>query len=203
MTALTLLIALILSISAVPLVSSAQQPTKVHRIGRLSSGSPGPDPNVEAFRQGLRGLGYVEGHNLVLELRYAEGSEERLRELAAELVHLQVDVIVASSAPAARAAQQATTTIPIVIVTLTDPVRAGFVSSVAQPDGNITGVSGPGAEFIGKQLELLKEAMPGVTRVAVFMHPVHPMASPILSEIERAARALGVQLQLLDVAGAQ
>jgi putative ABC transport system substrate-binding protein len=147
-------------------------------------------------------LGYVEGHNLVLEYRYAEESEVRLRELAAELVRLPVDVIVAGSAPAARAAQQATATIPIVLVTLTDPVRAGFVSTLAQPGGNITGVSGPSAAFIGKQFELLKDALPGITRVAALMHSAHPIASPTVSEFERAARALGVQLHLLDVPGA-
>jgi len=195
---------LILSLLVVPLTTDAQQLTKVHRIGRLSLGSPParPDPSVEAFRQGLHDLGYVEGHNLVLEYRYAEESEARLRELATELVRLPVDVIVAGSAPAARAAQQATTTIPIVIITLTDPVSAGFVSNLAQPGGNITGVSGPGAAFIGKQFELLKEALPGITRVAVLMHAAHPMASPTVSELERAARALGVQLHLLDVPGA-
>ena len=202
MKATALVAILVLGILVAPLAAEAQPATKVYRIGRLSSGSPGPNPSLEAFRQGLRDLGYVEGQNLVLELRAGEGSEERLRELAAELVRLQVDVIVASSAPAARVAQQATTTIPIVIVTLTDPVSAGFVSSLARPGGNITGVSGPGAEFIGKQLELLKEAVPGLTRVGVLMHPAHPMASPILGEIQRAALALGVQLHLLDVHGA-
>jgi putative ABC transport system substrate-binding protein len=121
--------------------------------------------------------------------------------LAVELVRLPVEVIVATGAPAARAAQQATTTVPIVIVTLTDPIRAGFVSSLARPDGNITGVSGPSAAFIGKQFELLKDAMPGLTRVAVLLHPTHPMASPILSEIARAAQALRIQLHLLDVHG--
>jgi putative ABC transport system substrate-binding protein len=125
-----------------------------------------------------------------------------LRELAAELVRLPVDVIVAPNAPAARAAQQATTTIPIVIATLTDPVSAGFVRSLAQPGENITGVAGPSAEFIGKQLDLLKEAMPSVTRVAVLIHSVHPMAFPLVQELARAARSLGVQLHLLEVRSA-
>ena len=107
----------------------------------------------------------------------------------------------AAGAPAARAAQQATTTVPIVIITLTDPIGAGFVSSLAQPGGNITGVSGPSAAFIGKQLELLKDAVLGINRVAVLLHPTHPMASPIVSEIARAAQALGIQLRLLEVHG--
>jgi len=197
-----LLVILTLSFLVVPLVADAQPLANVHRIGRLSSGSPpGNDPNAQvlAFRQGLRDLGYIEGQNLVIEYRWAEGREERLPALAAELVRLPVDVLVAASAPAARAAQQATTTIPIVIVTRTDPVRAGFVSSLAHPGGNLTGVSGPDAEFIGKQLALLKEAVPGVTRVAVLMHPTHPMAAAIGSELASAARALGVELHLLDV----
>jgi putative ABC transport system substrate-binding protein len=187
------------------LVAQAQPPTKVYRIGRLSVGRPPqhPEASIDAFRQGLHDLGYVEGHNLLLEHRYAEGNEERLRALAAELVRLPVDVIVAGSAPAARAAQQVTTTIPIVIVTLTDPMQAGFVSNLAQPGGNITGVSGPGVGVIGKQLELLKEAMPHLTRVAVLIHPTHPMASAITSEIALAAGALGVQLHMLDVPGPQ
>jgi putative ABC transport system substrate-binding protein len=145
----------------------------------------------------------VEGQNLVIEHRYAEGSDARLRALAAELVRLPVDILVAGSAPAARAAQQATTTIPIVMVTLTDPVQAGFVSSLAHPGGNITGVAGYGAEFIGKQCELLKEALPGVTRVAVLLHPSHPMVSAVRSELARAARALGVEVRFVDVPSSQ
>jgi len=195
-----LIILLTFSICVAPLAAEAQQATKMHRIGRLSSERANPE-NLEAFRQGLRDLGYVEGDNLVLELRYAEGQEERLPDLAGELVRLPVEVLVATGAPAARAAQQATATIPIVIVTLTDPLRAGFVSSLARPGGNITGVSGPSAAFIGKQLELLKDAVPAVTCVTVLLHPTHPMASPIVSELTRAAQALGVQLHLLDVPG--
>ncbi len=203
MTALMLLVALTLSLLLAPLAAAAQQTVKVPTVGWLTTGpkSVAGSHMREAFLYGLRDLGYVEGQNIVIERRDAEESAERLRELAAELVRLPVDVIVAWGAPAARAAQQATTTIPIVIVILTDPVRAGFVSSLARPGGNITGVSGPSAAFIGKQLELLKEAVPGITRVAVLMHPTHPMASPIVSELARAAQALGVQLHLLDVHG--
>jgi putative ABC transport system substrate-binding protein len=195
---------LILALLVVPFAANAQRLTTAHRIGWLSGGNPptGPNPSVEAFRQGLPDLGHVEGQHIVMEYRYAEGSEARLRELAAELVRLPVDVIVAPNAPAARAAQQATTTIPIVIATLTDPVSAGFVRSLAQPGENITGVAGPSAEFIGKQLDLLKEAMPSVTRVAVLIHSVHPMAFPLVQELARAARSLGVQLHLLEVRSA-
>src|SRR4029450_5095306 len=180
MTALAFLVVLVVSLLGAPCTSQAQQPTLVHRIGRLPGGGRGPGPNLEAFRQGLRALGYVEGDNLVLELRYAEGQDERLPALAAELVRLPVAVIVATGAPAARAAQQATATLPIVIVTLTDPLRAGFVSSLARPGGNITAASGPSAAFIGKQLELPTDAVPGVPRVTVLLHPTHPMASPIV-----------------------
>jgi ABC-type uncharacterized transport system substrate-binding protein len=199
-TTVGLLVLLAFGVLFVALAAEAQPLAKVHRIGRLSSGSPNP-ANLEAFRQALRDLGYVEGDNLVLELRYAEWQEEQLPALAGELVRLPVEVLVATGAPAVRAAQQATATIPIVIVTLTDPIRAGFVSNLARPGGNITGVSGPSAAFIGKQLELLKDAVPGVTRVTVLIHPTHPMASPIVSELARAAPALGVQLHLLDVHG--
>jgi putative ABC transport system substrate-binding protein len=201
MTRRTLALLLALGLLMAPLAAEAQPPIAMPRIGRLGIDRPpaGTDSGVEAFRQGLRDLGYIEGHNLIIEYRWAEGREERLPALAAELVRLPVDVLVAASAPAARAAQQATTTIPIVIVTRTDPVRAGFVRSLAQPGGNLTGVSGPDAAFIGKQLALLTEAMPGVTHVAVLMHPTHPMASAIGSELASAARTLGIQLHLLDV----
>jgi putative ABC transport system substrate-binding protein len=201
MTTLALLVGLVVSLLVVPGTSNAQPSTHVHRIGRLTGGSRSPDPNLEVFRQALRALGYVEGDNLVLELRYAEGQDERLPALAAELVRLPVEVLVATGAPAARAAQQATTTVPIVMITLTDPIGAGFVSSLARPGGNITGVAGPSAAFIGKQCELLKDAVPGITRVAVLLHPTHPMAAPIVSEVARAAQALGLQLQLLEVHG--
>jgi len=160
MTALMLLVMLALRLFLAPLAATAQPRGTLPRVGVLDPGSPPGTSCLAGFRQGLRDLGYVEGDNLVLELRYAEGQEERLPALAAELVRLPVEVLVATGAPAARAAQQATATIPIVIVTLTDPLQAGFVSSLARPGGNITGVSGPSAAFIGKQLELLKDAVP-------------------------------------------
>jgi putative ABC transport system substrate-binding protein len=132
-----LLVTLTLAILVAPLASEAQPATHVYRIGRLSSGNPpaGPDPSMEAFRQGLRELGYVEGQNLVLESRYAEGSEERLRELAAELVRLPVEVLVAPGTAAIRAAQQATRTVPIVMAGSYDPVVEGFIASLARPGG--------------------------------------------------------------------
>src|SRR4029450_11721154 len=143
----------------VPLASDAQQATKVPQVGRLLSvGSPtaGPDPSFAAFRQGLRELGYVEGQNVVIEDRYAEGSQERLRDLATELTRLPVDVIVAEGAAPIRAAQHPTHTIPIVMAATADPVGQGFVASLAHPGGNITGVSWLGAELPGKQVVVLQ-----------------------------------------------
>src|SRR5258706_2593073 len=144
-TTVGLLVLLAFGVLFVALATEAQSPAKVHRIGRLSSAASANPANLEAFRQGLRDLGYVTGANLVLELRDAEGQEEQLPALAAELLRLPVEVLIATGAPAVRAAQQATATIPIVIVTLTDPLRAGFVSTLARAGGNITGVGGPGA----------------------------------------------------------
>src|SRR5215510_8771263 len=163
------LVTLTLSILAAPLAAAAQQPTKVYRIGRLSWGSPLPEsgPNLRAFRQGLRDLGYVEGQNLVIEDHYAEGSQERLADLAAELVRLQVDVLVVGGTAATRAVQHATRTTPIVMAGTADPVGQGLVASLARPGGNITGLSLLMAELPGKGLELLKEMVPQSTRVAV------------------------------------
>ena len=134
-SAVGFVVTLTLSLLVAPLTAEAQQATKVHRIGRLGPGSPlpGPDPSLENFRQGLRDLGYVEGQDLVIEQRYAEGSEERLHDLAAELVRLKVDVIVAGGSPAIRAAQHATRTIPIVMASAGDPIAQGLVASLARP----------------------------------------------------------------------
>jgi putative tryptophan/tyrosine transport system substrate-binding protein len=193
------IVTLTLSLLAAPLATDAQPAGKVYRIGRLSSGSPiGPNATLEPFRQGLRELGYIEGQNLVIEYRYAEGREERLPDLAAELVRLQVDVIVASGVAGIRAAQHATHTIPIVM-TSTDPVAQGFVASLAQPGGNLTGLAGLPVELSSKRLELLKEALPSATRVAVVANPANPMMAPLWRETERAARTVGVQLHLLEV----
>src|SRR5215510_2484955 len=195
-SAVGFVVTLTLSLLVALLTAEAQQATQVHRVGRLfGAGSPssGPDPSFEAFRQGLHDLGYVEGQNLVMEHRYAEGSEERLHDLAAELVRLQVDVIVAGGAAAIRAAQHATRTIPIVMAGAgDDPVRQGFVASLAHPGGNITGVSFLGEELPGKRLELLKETVPQSTRIAVLANRAYPAYATTMHNLTEAARALGL-----------
>jgi ABC-type uncharacterized transport system substrate-binding protein len=198
------IITLALSLFIMPLTALAQLPTDVPRIGLLRAGVPlsGPDQNLMAFRHALHERGWVDGQNIVIEVRRPDGQEERLLALAADLVRLPVQVLVTVGAPATRAAQQATTTIPIVMVILTDPMVAGFVDSLARPSGNLTGVSGLGPEVMGKQLELLTEALPGIRRVAGLIHPAHPMAPSLVQELERAARALGVQLHLVEVPNA-
>src|SRR6266481_209229 len=150
-------------------LAGAQQTKKVPRIGYISTtGDPSvPGPQVEAFRQGLRDLGYIEGQNIVVEYRYAEGKTERFPSLVAELVQLKVDVLVANSLTVIRAAKQATKAIPIVMVTLDDPVATGIVDSLARPGGNITGLTRLSRELSGKRLELLKEAVPRMSRVGV------------------------------------
>ncbi len=154
---------------------------------------------TEAFRQGLRELGYVEGKNIVIELRSAEGKLDRLPALAAELVRLKVDVIVTGGPTATRAAKEATSTIPIVMAQDTDPVGNGFVASLARPGGNITGLSTFAPELSGKRLELLKETIPKLSRVAVFGTSTYPGNAQSLKEVELAAKAFGVKLQYLDV----
>ena len=149
--------------------AEAQQPAKIARIGFLITSSPSAiAPRLDAFRQGLRELGYVEGKNIVIERRHAEGKSDRLPALAAELVRLKVDVIVTSGPTATRPAKEATSTIPIVMTFDDDPVGSGFVASLARPGGNITGLSTLSPEISGKQLELLKEIVPRLARVAVF-----------------------------------
>jgi ABC-type uncharacterized transport system substrate-binding protein len=183
-------------------LAEAQQPTRVPRIGFLFGGSPsGNAGRIEAFRQGLRELGYIEGKNVVIEVRYADGKEDRLPVLAAELVGLNVDVIVTSGPQATRPAKEATATIPIVMAFDSDPVGNGFVASLARPGGNITGLSALSPELSGKQLELLKEIIPKLSRVAVLGNSNEPANPKTLREIELAAKAFGVQLQPLDVLG--
>jgi putative tryptophan/tyrosine transport system substrate-binding protein len=177
--------------------AEAQQPKKIPRIGFLSFGSP--SVLIEAFRLGLRELGYVEGKNIVIEWRYAEGKQDRLSEFAAELVSLKVDAIVTASPTDTRAAKQATVTIPIVMAQDRDPVGNGFVASLARPGGNITGLSTLGPELSGKRLELLKEVVPRLSRVAVLGHSNLPGNAQALKETELAARALSVKFQYLDV----
>jgi putative ABC transport system substrate-binding protein len=173
----------------------------VHRIGRLSAGQPLPESTTyeEAFRQGLRELGYIEGQNLVLEYRYAAGSAERLPDLAAELVQRQVDVLVAGGVPAIRAAQQATRTIPIVMAGVTDPVGQGLVTSLARPGGNTTGVSLLNEDLPGKRLEILKETVPQSTRIAVLANPTWPAYASRMHNLTVAARALGLHLHVVEV----
>ncbi len=155
----------------------------------------------ESFQQGLRELGYVEGKNIVIEWRYAEGKFERMPALAAELVHLKVDVIVTAGASSTRAVAAATSTIPIVMTNEADPVGTGVIASLARPGGNVTGLSTLSPEIVGKQLELLKEVVPGLSRVAVLATSTNPGYTQTRKEIERAAALLKVKLQHLDVLG--
>jgi ABC-type uncharacterized transport system substrate-binding protein len=183
--------------------AEAQQPRKVSRIGFLIGASaPSISALVKAFRQGLRELGHVEGKDIVIEWRHAEeGKLDRLSELAAELVRLKVDIIVTGSPTDTRAAKDATATIPIVMAADSDPVGNGFVASLARPGGNITGLSRMSPELAGKRLELLKEVVPRLSRVAVLGSSTLPGNAQMLRETERAARAFRVQLQYLDVRG--
>jgi putative tryptophan/tyrosine transport system substrate-binding protein len=179
-------------------VAQAQQPASIHRIGILSiSGSVFP-ARVEAFRRRLRELGYIEGQNIVFEYRYAEGKQDRYPELAAELVRLKVDVLVTAGTPAARAAKNATATIPIVFAGASDPLGTGIVSSLAQPGGNITGLSLMVPDLDGKRLELLKETVPQVARVAFLWQP-GGRGNLRLTDMEAATKALGVKLLSLEV----
>ena len=159
-------VVLLLALLGAPLVSHAQTAGKVYRIGVLSPGAS-PPGSLEAFRDGLRDLGYVEGRTIVIEWRFAEGKNERLPSLAEELVQLNVDVIFAVNTPAAFAAKKATTTIPIVIARLADPMKTGLVPSLARPGGNITGVSSIAEELATKRLELVKDTLPKVTRIVM------------------------------------
>ena len=180
--------------------ADAQQPTKNPRIGILGGASASVNAGrIEAFRQGLRELGYVEDKNIIIESRYAEGKLDRLPALAAELVRLKVDIIFSVGPTVTRAAKEATATIPIVMGFDDDPVGSGFVASLARPGGNITGLSTLSPEIGGKQLELLKEIVPRLSRVAVLGSSPHPGTAQSLKEIELAAGAFKVQLQYLDV----
>jgi ABC-type uncharacterized transport system substrate-binding protein len=180
--------------------AEAQQRTKIPRIGYLGGTSPSVnEARIEAFRQGLRELGYVEGKNIVIERRHHEGKLDRLPPLAAELVRLKVDIIITVGPPAARAAKEATVTIPIVMMQVGDPVGSGFVASLARPGGNITGLSSLAPELSGKRLELLKEILPKLSRVAVFGSSTSPDNAQSLREVDLAAAALKVKLQYLEV----
>ena len=188
---------------AVAVMAEAQQPKKVPRIGYLSGtgNASNPGPYVEALRQGLRELGYVEGKNFVIEYRGAEGKPDRMPSLITELVQLKVDVLVVPIISAIRAAKHATKTIPIVMVAQEDPVAAGFVESLAHPGGNITGLATLQRDLSGKRLELLTEVVPRLSRVGVLRNPDEQNGAIGFKEYEAAARALKIRLQSLDVRG--
>ena len=185
---------------AIAVIAEAQQPTKIPRIGFLSTTSLSIiSARIEALRQGLRELGYVEGKNIVIEWRSAEGKADLLPALAVELVRLKVDIIVAAGTSDTRAAKEATTTIPIIMTQDTDPIGTGFVASLARPGGNITGLSTLAPEVSGKRLELLKEIVPKLSRVAVLGTSTRTGNAPSLKEVELVAGAFKVQVQYLDV----
>ena len=184
-----------------PLAAQAQQAGKVPRIGFLFYGAPGPSPELEAFRQGLRDLGYIEGQNISLEYRFANGRVGRLPELAAELVRLELDVVVTPGTPASLAAKKATSTIPIVFAGVADAVGTGLVASLARPGGNVTGLTSISAALGGKRLELLKVVAPKASRVAVLYNPADPSNVLVLKELQESSRALGLTLHPLAVRG--
>jgi putative ABC transport system substrate-binding protein len=183
-----------------PLAVEAQPTGKVYRIGYLGAGSATvSQPSVEAFRDGLRELGLVEGQNIVIDYRFAEGGFDRLPDLAAELVRLRVDVIMAGPTAPAVAAKNATGTIPIVVAGVGDPVELGLIASLARPGGNVTGLSfSVGMDIFGKGLELLREAVPTFRRVAILSNPANPSHALAITNAKAAAGSLGVQLQLLE-----
>jgi putative ABC transport system substrate-binding protein len=198
-----LLVTFTLGLLVAPLASQTQQPTNVPRLGLLSPFSPADTARWhEAFRQGLHNLGWVEGKNISIEYRYAEGRSDRLAGLAADLVRLKVDVIVAAVTPDALAAKHATSTIPIVMASPGDPVASGLVESLARPGGNITGLSQIAPELAGKRLEWLNDIVPTLSRVAVLWDPQDRGSVLSWHEIQRPARQLGVQLQALEVRSA-
>ena len=188
---------------AAPLAAEGQQGGKVYRIGFLSGSSADAAKSyVEQFRLGLRELGYVEGQNIIIEYRWAEGQLNRLPQLATDLARIAPDLIVAVAAQSAVAAHNATTSIPIVMVNVGDPVYLGLATSLARPGKNLSGLTSFGPELAGKQLALLKEAVPEVKRVAVLYNPGNPLATRWLKGMEAAAQALRVQLQPLSTMGA-
>ena len=198
------IVALIIAFAMCGAVATAQQPTKIPRIGYVSGtgDSSNPGPYVEALRQGLRDLGYVEGKNFVIEFRGAEGKSDRIPSLVTELVQLKVDVlIVPTSAGAIQAAKQATKTIPIVMVTQLDPVASGLIDSLARPGGNITGLATLQRDLSGKRLELLTEVVPRLSRVGVLRNPDGQTGAIGFKDYEAAARALKIRLQSLDARG--
>jgi putative ABC transport system substrate-binding protein len=183
------------------LVEAQQPPKKISRVGFLIASSASSQvPRLEAFKRGMRELGYVEGQNIIIEIRSGEGKAELLPKAATELVNLKVDVIVSGGTTSTRALKQATSTIPIVMTLEGDPVGDGLAASLARPGGNITGLSTMGPELSGKRLELLKEMIPKISRVAVF-YSASPQNAPLSSEVDVAAKSLGLRLQKLELRG--
>jgi putative tryptophan/tyrosine transport system substrate-binding protein len=181
------------------LPAGAQQPTKIPRIGYLTLSSSSPSPLQEAFRGGLRQLGYIEGQTIHIEYRYAAGKVDHLKELAAELAGLKLDIIVAANTQSIEASRRATKTIPIVFPVTFDPVASGFVASLARPGGNLTGLTTLNQEVAGKRVELLKEVLPKLSRVAVFRDPTNTGSLFALKETEAAANHMGIRTQVLEV----
>ncbi len=193
--------AIALALLASSLTAHAQRPQSIPRVGIVAATSPAlARHQVDAFRDGLRELGYIDRQNILIEERWAEGQPERFGHLIAELQRLNVDVIVVASATGARAAKQATTTAPVVFVAVTDPIGSGVVASLAHPGGNLTGTSLLiGEELAGKWVEFVREAVPRASNVAVLGHSDHPMTTMYVRGMERAARTLGLKLQVFDV----
>ncbi len=185
-------------IFAAPLTAEAQQKARIYRVGYLSL-APGPFSRSEAFRKGLHELGYNEGQNITIEYRFAAGDVERLRKAALELVRINVDVIVTGGPTTTRIAREATSKIPIVITNDGDPVGMGFVASLARPGGNVTGVTNESRELHGKRLELLKETVPRLARVAILWNPTEVGSQLSLRDIQSAAATLGIQVQSVEV----
>jgi putative ABC transport system substrate-binding protein len=195
-----LAVILAMGLTLAPPTVEAQPARKVYRIGYLSRASLGATkPGLEQLQQGLQELGYTEGQNVVIEYRWAEGKQERLPELAADLVRSNVDLIVAQASTAAQAAYQATRTIPIVMVAVGDPVRLGLAASLARPGGNVTGTASYLPELSGKPLQILTETVPRIKRVAVLWNPANPLHASVLKDSEVSASSLGIQLQPLKI----
>lgn len=198
----------VLALVLLPSAADAQAPAAMARIGSLSffptPTAADPDPNEAAFRQGLREAGYVEGQNIVVERRYADGNVTRLAAMAEELARLKVDVILAGGQPAREAARKATATIPIVTLSGSDPVREGWAKTLSRPGGNVTGITFTFPELGPKRLELLKEAVPSLERIAVLIDPIEVVdARDVLRETEAGARRLGVKLQVIEIHGSR
>ena len=195
-------LALSVLVFAVSFSAEAQQPTKIPRIGWITAGSlSASQGRVLAFREGLRQFGYVEGKNIIIEWRSPDGKQDRMSSLAAELVHLNLDVIVTGGSGATRPLKQATSTIPIVMAQDQDPVGNGFVATLARPGGNITGLSRLAPELSGKQVELLKEVVPNLSRLAILGNSTGPAGAEAISKVEIASAALGIRLQYLAIRG--